>query len=1098
MKYFILLAVVLPHFVYAQKKITFYNSAELIKQGIEFHDKEKFDDAIDAYEKVTINDTNFALAQFEIGLSYIGKEEYKNAQEVLSELLNHKIAYNFKHLVYMQLGNAYDMDKQPEKAISVYTEGLKLMPYQHNLLYNRGVCYEMMGKFDLAIADYQSAILGNMYHAQSHARLGLLCARMGLYDQAMLSMMTAIWLEPTDPKSDTYMRNMEAIARGNFEEKAIDQVVYIDQNDPYADFNEFYVNKTALQNNYKVRLTVKTDYARQLDLFLKNNHYDANSTDFWNVVYMPFYDNLYKTKNFDNLILLSLLQVENQAIKAKVQSKIGKVTAFYETSKNNFFNFSENRYMNFEGKPQYVTVDYSGARLTSIGLSSVDPKTGQKTVKGNFYYYFPNGMLKMVAHVDDKGNPIGKWKINNEFDGKTEREIEFIDANTKIVYDYYASGEMYSKYKMINEKPEGIVEIYFRNGTIREKYELKAGVKNGNYSYFFQNGTLFQSLNYVDGLLDGPLKIYHPNGVLKTEMTMVKGLVQGKRTIYYPNKSKESEYNFVDDKYDGAFTTYYSTGQIQEEGLYKKGVQVGESKTYYSNGALKYTLSLDESGKQSGDRVNYDLDGKKYQKFEFSKGNLKKIVYIKKDGTEEVIAESKGKKMDYIRSFPNGKVNVKGQLLNDLYDGRWEYFDQYDNLWKVENYAKGDLVDTLIVYHSNGKVKSAYQIKNGDYNGLYLGYSIFGNLVVEGIYKDGEKDKEWYNYYEDGVQKSQNYYVNGEYHGYQIDYDVNGHISAVEQYDNGKLIFNRFLDTLENVLVEFGEFNGEVKIPALNKSYTRYVGHYLNGINDGVMTHYSSDGVVSEQINYVNDYAEGVGKWYFENGKIAHERHFLNGEINGKDIYYFENGNVSASYQFVDGERQGEFIDYHENGKVNFSGVYIDDERHGKVTSYGQKGEIAMFRYYDQGTIVAYSYLGTDGKEVTPIPLVGKEMNVVCYFQNGKKSIEHKRVNGLIEGPFILYHENGQKAEESNYLHGEENGKYTVWNDAGVKLYEKDYSKGDLHGWSITYYNNGKIQSKTPYNKGFKHGVASFYSPEGKLIKTITYYNNESLEIKNL
>ena len=1097
MKYFILLIALLPVISFAQKNINFENSNDLIQKGIDYHDLEKYADAIELYDKVPINDTNYALAQFEIGLSYIGDEEYKKAQEILSDLLNFKIAYSFKHLVYMQLGNAYDLDKQPEKAIEVYSEGLKSMPYQHNLLYNRGVCYELMGKYKEAVADYQAAILGNVYHAQSHGRLGLLCARMGLYDQATLSLMTAIWLDPTSTNASIFVNNLESIANGSYEEKAIDQVVYehADQ-DPYADYNEFFLNKTALQDNYKVKLTINTDYAKQFDLFLKNNHYMEGNLDFWNLIYMQFYDNIYKTKKYDYLILLSVAGVDNSTIQAKVNAKLTKIKAFYDTSKNSFFSLSESRYMEYEGKMQWVEVDYSGSRMSSIGLSVVDPKTGKKSPKGNYYYYHPNGMLRMVAHVDESGKPIGKWQIYNDFDGKMEREVEFLDATSKMNYEFYDSGELYTKYKITNDLAEGPVETYYRNGTLREKYELKGAVKNGQYTSYYPNGAVQQTVNYIEGVADGVGKSYHQNGALQDELTLVKGKVQGKRTKYYPNKNVESEYNYVDDLYDGPFKTYYANGQVEEEGSYKKGLQVGESKEYYSNGALRNTLTLDESGKQTGASINYDIDGKKYQQFDFNKGVLTKISYISKDGTVKELSEVKNKKMDYYRSFPNGKVNVKGQLVNDMSEGRWEYYDQYNNLWKVENYKNGELVDTLITYHSNGKVQSAFQVSDGERNGLYLGYNIFGDLVTEGIYKDGIKDKEWYYYFADGTMSGQNYYVDGERHGYQVDYDVTGKIFSIEQYDNGKLIFNRFLDTMENVLVEFGEFNGEVKIPALNNSYIRFIGHYVNGTNDGLLTHYSSKDVVSQQGNFINDNEEGSYKWYYDDGKIMHDRMYVNGEQNGPDIYYFENGNKSSVYNFVEGQMEGEFVDYHENGKVNFSGTCIDDERHGKVTTYGEKGEVAMFRYYDQGTIVSYSYLGTDGKEVTPIPLVGNEMNIVCYFKNGKKSMEHKRVNGLIEGTYIVYHENGQKAEESNYQYGEENGKSTTWSDTGVKLSEQDYVKGYADGWDINYYPNGKVKSKVPYKQGYKHGVATFYSVDGKLTKTITYYYNESLEIK--
>lgn len=43
----------------------------------------------------------------------------------------------------------------------------------------------------------------------------------------------------------------------------------------------------------------------------------------------------------------------------------------------------------------------------------------------------------MIAHLDDKGEPIGTWEIFNEFDGNISRKVEFVDVTTKIFYEYY-------------------------------------------------------------------------------------------------------------------------------------------------------------------------------------------------------------------------------------------------------------------------------------------------------------------------------------------------------------------------------------------------------------------------------------------------------------------------------------------------------------------------------------------------------------------------------------------------------------------------------------------------------------------------------------
>jgi len=1092
MRTFLALTFLLPFGLFAQKNITLQNTAELLQKGIELYDKEKYDEAIDIYKKIPINDTNYASAQYEMGLTYVALEQYPNAEEVLNDLLDYKINYAIKYQVYVMLGNAYDMDKKPEKAIEVYTEGIKLYPYQHNLLYNRAVCYELMKKYPEAVADYKAAIQGNMYHANSHFRLGYLTARMGLYDQAMLSLMTFLWLEPSDSRCGVIVSTLENMARGTMEDEKIPQVLYTGDV-PYAEYNEFFEQKTALQPNYKIKLTVPTDYAKQFDLFLKNNHYEEGNLDFWNLTYMKFYDAIYKAKKYDLLVLLSLANVENEAVQAKVGSKIAKIKSFYEWSKVQYDLFSRTQYMEFEGKKQFVSVDYSRATFSSIGLYA-DP--ANKIPVGNHYSYYKNGTRELLAHYNDKGEPVGKWEIYNMYDGAKEREVEFVNATTKKNYEYYQSGQLQYQYVMKNDVVDDTVYVYYRNGQLEQKYVTKAGKKNGPYQSWYPNGALQSSRNYVNGLLEGEYKNYHPNGELEMECKLVADKVQGVQKFYYPNKQLEKEVNFVDDLYDGAYTEYYSNGQVMETSTYKKGNQVGESKEYYINGALSSTSTLDESGKQNGESVIYDLDGKKYMTFDFTKGVLNKITFTDKSGNSKELASIKSKKIDYIRNYPNGKLNVKGQFANDEKEGKWEYYDQYDNLWKVENYKSGKLVDTLVVYHSNGKVKRAYQIADGDYNGLYLEYNIFGDLIEEGIYTDGELDKDWYTYLPNGELDSHNGYSKGAKHGYRIDYTIAGTTSSVQQFDNGNLIFDLYMDTLGEVIQEFGEFNGEVKIKAANNQYYNSVGYFKNGNADGRMTYYYPNNKIESEGDYINDERTGTWKTYDVFGHLMREVPYVNGWEHGKETNYFDNGAVESVYNYVDGDMQGEFIVYYLNGKVAVRGTYLDGERHGKVTNYGEKGEVAMIRNYNRGVIESYSYLGTDGKEVTPIPMNGNEMKIVANYKNGKKSMEQHRVNGLLEGTYITFHENGQKSEESNFQFGEYHGKATEYSETGVKTIETDYEKGSKHGWEIIYYSNGKVKSKVPFVFGNRHGVATYYSADGKLVSTITYFNDETLEIK--
>ncbi len=1092
MKNLTFLFLILPFFQFGQKNINLENSEELLRKGYDHYQKEEYYEAIRDYNKVSINDTNYAKSQYEMALSYIGMEQYIRAQEILHDLLDYKIRFDFKHQVYSLLGNAYNKNKQPEEAIKVYSEGIKLYPHQHLLYYNRGVCYENQKKYAEAIADYQASIKGNVYYYPSHLRLGIIAANQGLYDQALMSLLMFTWIEPEDSRVNEVVGIMESLANGSFE-STHEQIKVFENGDPYSEFNELFTNKIALQDNYKTKFTIGTDYAKQLHLFLKNNTYNKDNLDFWNQIYMPFYQSVWENKKLDELILVSLIPNESDAIQGKIKGKISKIRAFYDWSKTEFDKLASTQYMEFEGKEQFIYANYAAKGLISLGhLGGPDGRTEV----GNNYYYHPNGLLKMIAHLDEKGDPIGTWEIFNEFDGNISRKVEFVDATTKKFYEYYFTGELNEKYTLKNNLAQDTVYIYFKNGTLKEKYPMKDGKKNGLYTAYYRNGSIYYQVNYVDGKGEGAYTEYHPNGEIQEQFTLKDDMIQGVRSTFYENKQLRTEYNYEADLYNGTFQRFYPNGQLEEKGAYKKGKQIGLSEEYFSNGKLSISMTLDESGKQNGKSTFYDLDGKKYHEFEFSKGELTEIVFIDKNNKATVLATKKGKKLDFIRNHPNGERDMIGQKIDGLNEGEWNYYDVYGNLWKREYYSKGELKDSLITYHPNGQRNRVFQIKDGQKNGLFLEYNIFGDLIREGFYTDNEIDKDWISYRFDGTFESQNYYVNGTQHGIQKDFAVNGKLNTFQELDMGREITNIYLDTNERIIDEFPEYNGEITLHSPDNSYVRLVAHYKNGNADGVFTWYGPNKQVTCAGAYLNDERTGTWKWFSLTGKLIHEVNYVNGERDGLEVYYAENGTKTSDLIWVKGVSEGVFHYYHDNGKVSLTGSYFNDERHGKVTTFNANGEVMMIRYYNQGVIESYAYMGTDGKEIAPIKLDSKEMSITCYYKNGKKSTEHQRKNGLIEGKYTEYYENGTKSEENTYLHDEENGKFYQYNENGAKIEETDYVKGLKHGWEITYFSNGKIKSKTPYLYGDKHGTALVYNADGKITQKTTYYNDNALTIE--
>lgn len=1091
MKKLLILTIFSPLTFFAQKNISRVVARDVINRGIELHDNKKYAEAIEEYEKININDTAYALAQYEIALSNMELENYKEATQILNDLLDYKIRFNFKQKVYLTLGNCYDMDKKPEEAIRVYTEGLKMYPYQHNLLYNRGITYANQKKYKEAISDYMQAVQSNVYHGNSHLALGLLAANEGLYDQALLSLLTFTWLNPDDSRTPGIVGIIERISNGSFE-KEPKNIKELFGPDNYEDYNLLFENKIALQDNYKAKFSVPTAYGKQLHLFLKNNTYDKSNMDFWNQHYMPFFEKIWKAKMIDQFCMVPLIGFESADIQSAIKPRISKIRTFYDWSKTAYKEATSDQFMEFEGQKQWVSVDYKSSHLEGIGKQN-----DKKQPIGNYYIYHRNGLLKMLAQFGENEKPIGTWEVYNDFDGNITRRIEFTsNPDEKIQYSYYFSGEPYLKYKMIKDLEQDTVTYFYRNGTVKEKYFVKDGKKNGLYKTYYANGQLSVEMTYKMGLGEGTYTSYNSNGVKDDEFQLVNDNIHGVRKTYHSNGQLASQYNYLNGKYDGEYVTYFYDGKVQKKGAYKNGNEVGKFEEFYSNGAMSGSMLLDESGKQNGVSIEYDLDGKKYEEMEFSKGELKSITFYDKAGTAKVLATKKGKKIDYIRSYPDGKKSVEGQIVDDQRAGEWKYYDKYGNLTTLEKYKDGKLTDTLKEFFSNGQLESFSIVNNGKRDGLFQTFNIFGDLVSEGYYTEGDYDNQWIGYYPDGSFSYKNFYVQGTKQGYQISYDVEGKLDGMDEYDNGRIIAHTQFDTTENILSQMGEYNGEIQLKDPTNTYVKFIGNYKNGSADGNFKWFTINNVLTCEGNYKNGERDGTWKWFNQDGKLTRESNYVNANMNGVDKNYHDNGTLESEITYVNGDRQGKFTYYSENGKVVISGENLDDKRHGEVKYFDLNGSLMMIRYYNYGIFTSYSYLNAEGKTVKPVELAGNEMKVACYYKTGKKSMEHTRKNGLIEGHYVTYHENGKTWEDENYLHGEQHGKSFEYNEQGKKTKEADYQKGELHGKLLEYNNAGVLVYEANYRFGELHGEAKEYNAAGKLTRIITYYGDIAVKIQ--
>ena len=90
--------------IYGQENI-YISSDQFINEGIGFHDKGEYDNAVKSYQKVSKCDPNYEIACYELGLTYYYADKYEQALSKCKEALS--LNYD-RAFVYSLIGTILD------------------------------------------------------------------------------------------------------------------------------------------------------------------------------------------------------------------------------------------------------------------------------------------------------------------------------------------------------------------------------------------------------------------------------------------------------------------------------------------------------------------------------------------------------------------------------------------------------------------------------------------------------------------------------------------------------------------------------------------------------------------------------------------------------------------------------------------------------------------------------------------------------------------------------------------------------------------------------------------------------------------------------
>lgn len=447
---------------------------------------------------------------------------------------------------------------------------------------------------------------------------------------------------------------------------------------------------------------------------------------------------------------------------------------------------------------------------------------------GEWTYYYEDGTIWLNGHYN-RNELIGEW-ISNYPNGnpylKGKYEQYFLSSEDMIMNNEYRYARSVGKWisywddgKIANTytfTENGAINLQIENTKLVKRYPYPSG-RYGvgetalsiayHWNYAKQPFIDIVRSTYVKEL-DGDIKInmgnfyrygnwkqYNPNGSLHSEGRYnwkTNGAI-GKWIIYEGGKIVE-ERHYINDTITGPIKLYYPSGKLKAEGEsvgIKKQLANFEGLwvNYYENGIKMKEVNY-VNDKWEGARKDWNEDGQLTREL-YKKGNDVSAKYYYKNKN----INSTG---NYIFREEENKL---------LKHGKWTYFYENGNKWKVEvfdkdvhkGYWEQYLTDgTQILKDGNGEyrmyedgvIKLKSEHRNGSRDGITTWYYDNGQIEQSALYKYDEKSKPYglrweiiSSYSKDGKPRNKGTLKNGE--GTWISYDEKGNISAVTKYKDG-------------------------------------------------------------------------------------------------------------------------------------------------------------------------------------------------------------------------------------------------------------------------------------------------------------------------
>lgn len=489
-----------------------------------------------------------------------------------------------------------------------YDESLRLLdqvgqayPYNHLTYFKRAEVYEKNKQYLAAIGNYKKCIQLSPFYSSAHLYLGLLCAKVGLYSQAILPLNTFLLLEPNTARSKeainflVHYSNLEITPSTTFFETSSVQEKWFKKAD-----KRFKKGK-ALPPNFQTPANIDNPWVRQHYAMLQNIKYRADKIKmdglevkkgykkgFWMQTYVPFYKEMLKENRFKDFseYTLQSINTSDTQLGDSTTNGLSKLDTFREWVYPTWRASQSIKFRSTDGKTYTTNYHYAdNGKLQAIGNIIADRREGE------WLFLHENGKVaaKGVLNEDARTGEWVYYHINGKVKEISSFKEDIYDGMTQLFYD---NGQLKEEANTLNGELEGITKYYDRSAALTGYETFKRGKKEGLAEFYHVNTDVndnqvrFQ-INYKEDKRDGRVAEYKEDGKLFAEATYLADKKNGKQTVYYENGQVKSEVHFQNGLKEGTAKTYFENGQLNQESNYQSDKLQGQLLRYKEDGTIE-------------------------------------------------------------------------------------------------------------------------------------------------------------------------------------------------------------------------------------------------------------------------------------------------------------------------------------------------------------------------------------------------------------------------------------------------------------------------------------------------------------------------------